>query len=178
MQKNRYMSISIEPFSLSEVEVLSEIGKKTFMESHGHSADPKDVQDYIDSHFNKNVLLKELEHPDIHLRKILVKDQLAGYSKLILNSSPTFTQINPIAKFERLYLLKEFYGFGLGKKLLKHNIKMAREYKQKGLWLFVWTENVRAFKFYQKSGFKVTGKHDIKISENHSNPNYIMLKEI
>ena len=172
------MSINIEPFNSSEVQVLSEIGKKTFIESHGHSADPKDVQDYIDSHFNKSVLLKELGDYDIHLKKILVKNELAGYSKLILNSSPTFTQINPIAKFERLYLLKEFYGLGLGKKLLDHNIKIAREYNQKALWLFVWTENLRAFKFYQKSGFKVTGKHDFKISENHSNPNYIMLMEI
>ena len=172
------MPISIEPFSSSEVEALSKIGRKTFIESHGHSADPKDVQDYIDSHFNKSSLLKELEHPEIHLRKILVKDQLAGYSKLILNSSPTFIQINPIAKFERLYLLKEFYGLGLGKKLLNHNIKIAKKHNQKGLWLFVWTENVRAFKFYQKSGFKIIGKHDFKISENHSNPNYIMLKKI
>jgi ribosomal protein S18 acetylase RimI-like enzyme len=172
------MSISIESFCSSEVYVLSEIGKKTFMESHGHCADPKDVQDYIDSHFNKSVLVKELENSDIRFRKILVENQLAGYSKLILNSSHTFNLTNPIAKFERLYLLKEFYGLGLGKKLLKHNIKIAKEHNQKGLWLFVWVENLRAFKFYQKNGFKVIGKHDFKISDNHSNPNYIMLREI
>ena len=172
------MSISIESLSSSEVEVLSEIGKKTFMESHGHCADPKDIQDYIVLHFNKNVLLKEFENPDIHLRKILVNDQVVGYSKLILNSSHSITDIHPIAKFERLYLLKEFYGLGLGKKLLNHNIKIAKEYNQKGLWLFVWVENIRAFQFYRKNGFNVIGKHDFKISENHSNPNYIMLREI
>ena len=67
--KNKSMSINIEPLSSSEVGILSEIAKKTFMESHGHCADPKDVQHYMGSHFNKSVLLKDLEDPDIHLRK-------------------------------------------------------------------------------------------------------------
>ena len=172
------MSIRIESFSLAEVDVLAEIGKKTFLESHGHSAAAKDVQHYIDSHFNRSILLKELNHPDTHLKKLLVDNQLAGYTKLVLNSSHSFTHSDPIAKFERLYLLKEFYGLGIGKKVLDHTINTAIINDQKALWLFVWTENIRAFKFYQKNGFKIIGKHDFKISENHSNPNYVMLKEI
>ena len=176
--KNKSMYIHIESFTLEEVDALAELGKKTFLESHGHSAGSKDIQNYIDSHFNRSVLFKELNDPDTHLKKLLVDNQLAGYTKLVLNSSHSFSHSDPVAKFERLYILKEFYDLGLGKKLLAHTIDTAKEYNQKALWLFVWTENIRAFKFYQKKGFKIIGKHDFKISENHSNPNYIMLREI
>ena len=172
------MSIRVESFTSAEVDVLAELGKKTFLESHGHSAAPEDVQHYIDSHFERSILLKELSHPDTYLNKILVDDQLAGYTKLIFNSSQPLAKVSPIAKFERLYLLKEFYGSGIGKKVLAHTIDTAKKYNQKALWLFVWTENMRAFKFYQKNEFKIIGEHDFKISEEHSNPNYIMLREI
>jgi GNAT superfamily N-acetyltransferase len=41
---------------------------------------------------------------------------------------------------ERLYLLEEFYGFGLGKKLVNFNISLAKKEHQKGIWLAVWVE--------------------------------------
>ena len=172
------MPISIKAFHSSEVETLSKLSKQTFLESHGHSADAKDIEYYVDTFFNQDTLSQALNEPDIHYSKILVDHQLAGYTKLILNSSQSLTHLNPVAKFERLYLLKDFYGLGLGEKLLVHNKELSKAHHQKGLWLFVWTENLKAFKFYQKSGFQIIGEHDFKISDNHSNPNYVMLKEI
>lgn len=169
---------TIIPFCFSEVEELSQLSQKTFLESHGHSAEAKDIQQYVDTYFNKNTLSQALSDPVIHYSKIYFKNQLAGYTKLIFNSSHPLTNLSPVAKFERLYLLKDFYGLGLGEKLLAHNMKFAKAHKQKGLWLFVWTENEKALKFYQKNGFIIIGEHDFKISENHSNPNYVMLKEI
>lgn len=170
------MSVTIKAIRSSEVESLAELSQKTFLESHGQSANPADIQNYIWLHFNVEALSKALIDPKIHFSKILVDNQLAGYSKLILNESHSLSEISPIAKFERLYLLKDFYGLGLGEKLLAHNLEIAQSNHQKGLWLFVWTENEKALKFYQKSNFKIIGEHDFKISDQHSNPNYVMLK--
>lgn len=172
------MNINISTIHVSEVEMLSELSKQTFWESHGHSADKKDIQLYVERYFNIETLLHTLNEPSIYYRKIIIDNQLAGYTKLILNSSHLLTNIKPIAKFERLYLLKDFYGLGLGKHLLAENMKLAKTHNQKALWLFVWTENYKALKFYQKSGFNSIGNYDFKISENHFNPNYVMLKEI
>lgn len=172
------MSISIKQFSSFEAESLAELSQKTFIESHGHSAEAEDIQNYIDSHFNSEVLSDALKDTRNHFSKIYVEDQLAGYAKLILNEPQPLANISPIAKFERIYLLKDFYGLGLGEKLLDHNIKIAKAHQQKGLWLFVWTENEKGLRFYKKNEFKVIGEHEFKISDQHSNPDYVMLKEI
>jgi ribosomal protein S18 acetylase RimI-like enzyme len=81
------------------------------------------------------------------------------------------------AKLERLYLLKEFYDKKLGNALFQFNCDLAKQHSQKGIWLFVWTGNHRAIRFYDKAGFKIIGSHNFKISEDHSNPNHQMLKQ-
>lgn len=172
------MSISIKPFSSSEVESLAELSQKTFLESHGHSAEAEDIEKYIATYFNTKTLSEALATPRNHYSKIYVDNQLAGYSKLIVNEPHPLSEISPLSKFERLYLLKDFYGLGLGENLLAHNLELAKKHNQKGLWLFVWTENKKALKFYQKNDFKTIGEHDFKISDRHSNPNYMMFKEL
>ncbi|SDG83914.1 GNAT family N-acetyltransferase [Psychroflexus sediminis] len=172
------MSILIKALSSSEVNSLADLSVKTFVESHGHSAKPADIQKYTQTHFNTETLSEALLNPRIFFSKIYVDNQLAGYSKLILNESHPATELSPVAKFERLYLLKDFYGLGLGEELLRHNLDLAKSQDQKALWLFVWTENEKGLKFYQKNEFKVIGQHDFKISDKHSNPNYVMLKVI
>jgi len=172
------MHLQILPFSLAEVESLAQLSRKTFIESHGHSADEKDILAYANLNFSIEKLSADLQDPRIFFNKVYVNDQLAGYSKLILNEPNAFTPVTPLAKFERLYLLKDFYGLGLGDSLLNHNIEIARLHTQKGLWLFVWTQNEKALRFYRKSGFKSIGKYDFKISDKHSNPNFVMLKTL
>ena len=170
------MSIRISAFGLTEVETLAQLSRDTFIESHGHSAREEDIQSYVGLNFNLKKLTEDLKDSRIFFNKIYVNDQIAGYSKLIINEAHPLTQINPVAKFERLYLLKGFYGMGLGERLLRHNMEIAQIHKQKGLWLFVWTGNKKGLQFYGKSDFKSIGEHDFKISEQHSNPNYVMLK--
>ncbi|WP_019038593.1 GNAT family N-acetyltransferase [Psychroflexus tropicus] len=172
------MSILIKAFDTTEAEKLSKLSRQTFIESHGHSAKAKDIEDYIQSHFNTENLTDALEDPYTHFSKVYFKSQLAGYTKLILNQPHSLINNPNVAKFERLYLLKEFYGKGLGEALLQHNIDLAKKRQQKALWLFVWTQNDKGLKFYKKNRFKIVGKHNFKISDDHYNPNYVMLMKI
>lgn len=172
------MSIRIKAFSSYEAECLAQLSTDTFIESHGHTAGEEDIQSYVGLNFNAKKLSEDLQDSRIFFNKIYLKDQIAGYSKLIINEPHPLTQITPVAKFERLYLLRDFYGLGLGEKLLRHNIEIAETHKQKGLWLFVWTGNKNGLQFYGKSNFKSIGQHDFKISATHSNPNYVMLKTL
>lgn len=172
------MHLKILPFCLNEVETLACLSRTTFIESHGHSADEEDILAYANLNFDVKKLSADLQDSRIFFNKVYVNDQIAGYSKLILNEPNTLTPVTPLAKFERLYLLKDFYGMGLGDSLLNHNIEIARIHKQKGLWLYVWTENGIGLRFYQKSGFNPIGTYNFKISDQHSNPNFVMLMTI
>ena len=166
--------IKIVKASIEHSELIAEIGKRAFLESHGDSASTKDINDFISKTFNKESVSKEFENRNSIYHIIYFNDKAAGFSKVELNTSNVNVKDIEITKLDRLYLLKEFYGKNLGSGLIDFNIQLSKDNNQKGIWLAVWTENQRAINFYSKKGFKIVGKYNFKISETHSNPNHIM----
>jgi len=165
---------SIVKASESDFELLSEIAKITFIESHGNSAKSEDINTYIIENYNTNAFKEELGDKKNIYYTIYYNNRLAGYSKIIFDSPYPNSQIKNLAKLERLYILKEFYDLKLGLDLFQFNVNLSKENNQMGIWLFVWKENKRAVNFYKKNGFFIIGSHDFKISETHSNPNHQM----
>ena len=83
-----------------------------------------------------------------------------------------------VTKLDRIYLLKEFYGLKLGLELLNFNIRLARNNKQSGIWLYTWTGNKRAIDFYLKAGFTITGSHKFYVTETYYNLNHLMFLDL
>jgi len=166
--------IKIIKGSIEHIELIAEIGKKTFLESHGESASKKDIDSFVSKTYNRELLSKELTQTNIQYHLIYYKNKVAGYSKIELNTSNTDIDPKNVTKLDRFYLLKEFYGQNLGITLFNFNVEFSKKHQQKGIWLAVWVKNQRAIKFYTKTGFKIVGKYDFKISNTHSNPNHIM----
>ncbi|MEP7145027.1 MAG: GNAT family N-acetyltransferase [Ferruginibacter sp.] len=154
--------------------VLADIGKISFLESHGNSAAPADINKYTNEKYNPKVFKDELGDPNNIYHIIYIDDNPAGYSKIIFNSPHSNIPIKNITLLERIYLLKEYYNLRLGSELLQFNIELSQKNKQAGMWLFTWKENQRAIGFYKKYGFIITGSHDFKITDTHSNPNHQM----
>lgn len=157
-----------------DFQLLSEIAKLTFIESHGNSAAAEDINAYVTETYSLNAFKEELSNEENIYLIIYHNDRLAGYSKIIFNSPYPGSTIKNIAKLERLYLLKKFYNLKLGVELFQFNVDLSKRNGQMGIWLYTWKENQRALDFYKKNGFIIIGSHDFKISETHSNPNYQM----
>lgn len=169
-----YTMIKIIKAEIEHCELIAKIGKQSFIESHGESASKSDIDVFISKTFTKEILLTQLSNPNIRYHLIYYNNNVAGYSKIELDSPNSNIQNKNVTKLERFYLLKEFYGQKLGLKLFEFNVELSKKNQQKGIWLAVWVENLRAIKFYTKIGFKIVGKYDFKISNTHSNPNHIM----
>jgi len=160
--------------TLEHAEKLSKLSVKAFLPAHGHSAPKKDIDNYISRNFSIENLQKELINPTFEYYLIYHDNKAVGFSKIIFNSPNQNVESLNVAKMERLYLLKEFYGLNLGAKLMQFNIELVKQHNQQGIWLEVWVENIRAVKFYTKMGFKIVGSYDFKVSETHYNPNHVM----
>lgn len=167
--------MNIKKASLEDSATLTEMGRLSFIESHGHSAAEEDINDYVSRVYTENAFTNELSDTNNIYHIIHHQNNPAGYSKIIFNSPHMNIETTEITKMERFYLLKEFYGLQLGFELFQFNVDLSKRNGQKGMWLFVWKENKRAVNFYQKMGFKVIGEHDFRISPNHTNPNHQML---
>lgn len=169
--------IKIEKATQKNAKILSKISVASFLASHGHSASKEDIDSYVAENFNEENFLVELSNSNFQYYLIYYKGEVAGYSKIVFNSENENIPHKNNALMSRLYLLKEFYGLNLGKELFNFNATLAKQNSQKGIWLAVWVENVKAISFYKKMGFKKVGNYDFRISETHSNPNHILYLE-
>ena len=99
----------------------------------------------------------------------------AGYYKIILNQPHLAVPLQPVTYMERLYLLKEFYDLKLGHKLLAHAVEHSKSCGERGMWLTVWQKNERAIGFYKKAGFTAVAESRFWLTEERSNPTWVML---
>ena len=60
-----------------------------------------------------------------------------------------------------LYVLAEYYGTGVGLKLMKAGLKQLAGYQEICLWVL--KENKRAIRFYEKCGFVPTGEEMVSL---------------
>lgn len=127
------------------------------------------MEQYLTDSFNPKKLLQELKNKNTEFYFAFNKKNLIGYIKL--NESTAQTDIYDKASIvlERIYILKQFQGRGLGNYLLKKTIELAREKNKKYLWLGVWEKNKEAIKFYEKNGFKKFAEHDFYMGNERQN---------
>ena len=166
--------ISIQQATLTNASLIAEIGARSFIESHGNSAPAADIEAYVAKTYAVQVVEEELSNAKNIFHIIYYNDKPAGYSKIIFNCAYPLIENKNVTKLERLYLLKEFHDKKLGLQLFSFITDLSKKEKQEGMWLYVWIENERAVAFYKRAGFEIIEHGDFKISETHSNPNYIM----
>jgi len=161
----------------NDADLLAFLGRETFIQSHGTSASGQDIERYVATYYTADLFRQNMEDPKRVLRLLFYQGEAAGYSEILLDSACQYLPSKRVTKLNRLYLLAPFYSLNLGAALLDHNLDLAREHGQSGMWLYVWKQNERALRFYTKKGFGVVGSYDFKISETHSNPNHVMVKQ-
>src|SRR6266480_4684810 len=113
--------VSIVLADKKDFQLVSEIGRTTFLESHGHSAPPGVIDNYVKETYSTKAVREELNDTANIFHIISYNNKLAGYSKIILNTIHPAIKEKNITKLERLYLLKEFYDLKLGHALFQFN---------------------------------------------------------
>lgn len=166
--------IFIRKALMEDLPVLMQIGRKTLIESHGRSAPEHVMNVYVDDKFSETSLRNELSDTANIFHLIYFNEIPAGYSKIIYNIGIDPVDSLNITKMERLYLLEEFHGNKLGKKLMDFNVELSKQNHQSGIWLYVWKENHRAIRFYEKAGFIIVGDGLFRLTDEHANPNWQM----
>ncbi len=169
--------VSLVRLTSTDAELLSTIGGTSLIESHGHSATPQIMHEYVDKSFSAEVCRNELKDESNIFYAIFYNNEPAGYYKIILNKPHPAVALQPVTYMERLYLLSRFYDLKLGQQLMLHAVDLSKSSGEKGMWLNVWKENERAIRFYQKQGFETIGESEFVLTATHANPNWVMMME-
>ena len=109
---------------------------------------------FLSEQFTRGRLILEVGAPGNTFLLAYVDDTVAGYAKLRTGMEPNELKALPAIEIARLYVLKEYIGYGVGARLMQASIDIAREQGKQVVWLGVWEKNQRAIDFYTRWGFQ------------------------
>jgi ribosomal protein S18 acetylase RimI-like enzyme len=151
--------IQITPLELRELQTLRELCIQTFRQAYEPVKIPVQFQAYMDKAFSEDQLRSELVRPQSHYYFISLDEKPVGYLMLNVEEAQSESKGAEYMEIQRIYLLKEFKGLGLGAQLIRFSMQQAKKLGKSKVWLGVWEENAEAIRFYEKMGFAVTGSH-------------------
>ena len=131
---------------------------------------------YLDENFNPGKLKSELIIPDSEFYFATLHNKVIGYLKLNFRQAQTELKDQGALEIERIYILKEFQGNGIGQVLYNTALQIATKSKAEYIWLGVWEKNFMAINFYKKNGFAEFDKHIFKLGNDEQTDLMMRLK--
>lgn len=157
--------MTIRVATKDDIKNISDFSIKTYIDAFGHTFTPEELEKRLETRsveFHEKIFEKD---------SILLAEEdekLIGYIQFGDPSFPPeeveFDLDIEIGKgdqeLQRIYVLKEYQGKGIGKKLIDAAMDTERMKNAKQIFLDVWEKNLGAQKLYTTLGFEVVGKWD------------------
>jgi ribosomal protein S18 acetylase RimI-like enzyme len=159
-------NIVLHRVTLSDISQLQQISRQTFYETFSPVNTEENMRKYLDEELSIEKLSKELANQDSEFYFASSEKNVVGYLKLNFGKAQTELQEDKAIELERIYVLREFQGTGVGQFLYNYAIHIARQRDVDYLWLGVWEDNIRARNFYQKNGLVEFDKHIFKLGND------------
>ena len=170
-------SITIKKATISDLEVIQEISKQTFMETFADVNSAENMENYVQDNFNSAQVASEINNRESAFYLASLENETVGYLKLNFGNAQTEMVNKQAIEIHRIYVSKAFLGKKIGQLLLDEAKKIAQQSGADYLWLGVWEENYRALQFYRKNGFVEFDKHIFTLG-NEQQTDLLMQLEI
>ncbi len=122
----------------------------------------EDIAAHLAATLSEDNFVSYLADPDITVLVIDAGGELRGYSLLIARPArdadvaAVLTEL-PCTELSKCYVHPDHHGLGAAAELMHASIGSAAASGARGLWLGVNSQNARAIRFYEKSGFRRVG---------------------
>lgn len=135
------------------------------------SAPAADVAAFIEANLSTVRFTEYLSDPCRRILKADEKGRIIGYAMLIREiNEPEVT-----VELSKLYVAADFHGYGVATKLMDAALGVAADWGAPRVWLGVNRHNLRAQRFYAKSGFTVSGTRTFRLGA-HLEHDYVMTR--
>lgn len=151
-------NVLVRPATLSDVEILADLGARTFAETFAEDKTAEDIDAYLSSAFSPERTAEELADKASIFLIAEMEGEAAGYAKMRAGEPPSCVEGERAIELARLYVGQEWLGRGVGQALMQRCVDEARRAGARTMWLGVWERNFRAQAFYSKWGFRRVGE--------------------
>lgn len=165
--------IEIRRVTSGDITALINICRNTFAETFSEFNTKENLAKYLDYRFSVEKLTGELNNDDSEFYFAVTGNQLIGYLKINTRKAQTESHDIRALEIERIYVLKEFQGKGVGRILYDKALEIALERRAGYIWLGVWENNKKALNFYRKIGFRQFDSHIFELGDSRQT-DYLM----
>ncbi|WP_299257117.1 GNAT family N-acetyltransferase [uncultured Aquimarina sp.] len=159
------MTFEIEFHRCSEndIEALAKVSQQFYPEHYSHIWKNGDTSFYVNLSFTTAAFKKNIESENIIYFLIQKSDKVLGLLKLRKHQELVGYTKTEALQLEKIYLLSEATGLGIGTFALDFTKNLAKELNKKIIWLDVMTTSP-ALQFYKKLGFKTISYYNLDYS--------------
>ncbi|TCP96219.1 spermine/spermidine N-acetyltransferase [Cricetibacter osteomyelitidis] len=168
--------MNIRQLTLTDLPALQQISRQTFFDTFKDANTESNMQQYLDKTYATAQLMQELSDPNMAFYFAEIGDQPVGYLKLNFATAQTELQDESAVEIERIYVLHNYHGKGIGQQLYEFAVQTANRKNADYLWLGVWENNHNALRFYEKNGFVPFDKHIFKLGNDEQTDIMMKLK--
>ncbi len=152
--------ITFKKCTESDIENLVTISQKFYPEHYTHIWKNNDTSYYVNLSFTKEAFEKDFKIDNIIYFLISSGNKTLGLLKIRKHQEiKGFSSIDAL-QLEKIYLLKEATGLGIGKKGIEYTKSYASHLNKKVIWLDVMTTSPALY-FYKKLGFNTLSYYDL-----------------
>ena len=153
------MSIQIIRADVSHAALITTIGKKSFRRAFEHLfRNKEELLEYLENTYCPVKLAKSLRKENNVYLLALADGEPAGFAKIKKHSLNEHIESGAQMELQKIYVLQEYHGKGIGTALLKETRNLARDIYPDYIWLDTHISNENAIRLYEKNGFKKIGK--------------------
>ncbi len=163
--------------TLENLDELRKVCRKTFSETFASQNSESDMRKFLDEAYSAEKLRSELMDSDSATYIARDNGKTLGFLKLNIGKAQTEKLLENALEIQRIYILKEAKGRGIGSAFMSLAEKTARERQIHVIWLGVWEHNEAAKSFYSKKGFKRFSEHTFTLGTDPQT-DWLLKKEI
>lgn len=171
--------VKVTPLEKDRFDTYIEVGKKSYFQHYlDFWADGNPVP-YINESFTKEVLQEELKSTNSELFLIYSDKIPVGILKVIPNKSLRDYSAEDAFLLQKIYLLEESSGKGVGTQVLNFVESLAKKKGKKIIWLDAMVKG-KATPFYLKNGYTIHSTRQIQYPnfKNEKREMYVMVKKL
>lgn len=153
---------------------LAELAAVTFPLACPPGSPPEDIAAHLANTLSPDNFRAYLADPAVTVLVMDADGELRGYSLLVARPAEdpdvaaVLTEL-PCTELSKCYVHPDHHGLGAAAELMHASIGSAAASGARGLWLGVNSQNARAIRFYEKSGFRRVGTKSFKLGSTVEN---------
>lgn len=166
-----YSAVRVATTDSVDIAELAAVAARTFPLACPSSVTDENIAAFIDANLSEGRFAEYLADPSRLILTAARDDRIIGYAMLIRCVDDDRVELS------KMYVLASQHGTGISTALMDATLAAAADWGVDGVWLGVNQKNVRAQRFYQKSGFTVTGTRTFQVGAGTEN-DYVMVRQL